>query len=336
LKIAVYQGHQKFSIEDVPVPSPSRGQLLVKVKYSAICGTDVHGFLYDVVPPGTVMGHEYSGVIVEIGEGVTKWSVGDRVVAGGVPPQGKEARYISNPRFNYRELGYAISHRGYAEYLVMEDWEPTKIPDGVSDEAAALAEPSGVAVRAVRKSELRLGDTVGVIGAGPIGLFTIQVAKAAGASDVYVSEPVPARREAALNAGASGVYDPSDMIESVVAATEGLGPHVVFECVGIGRTLDQSLDMVRQFGQVVLVGVAWEETPVLPANWMAREVKLQTTFGARPSDYGMALKLIDDGRIEIDHMVSNADVIPLDGIQRAFEDLVNPSTQVQVLIKPDS
>ena len=147
---------------------------------------------------------------------------------------------------------------------------------------------------------------------------------------------MPARREAALNAGASGVYDPSDMIESVVAATDGLGPHVVFECVGIGRTLDQSLDMVRQFGQVVLVGVAWEETPVLPANWMAREVKLQTTFGARPSDYGMALKLIDDGRIEIDHMVSNADVIPLDGIQRAFEDLVNPSTQVQVLIKPDS
>jgi threonine dehydrogenase-like Zn-dependent dehydrogenase len=94
--------------------------------------------------------------------------------------------------------------------------------------------------------------------------------------------------------------------------------------------------MVRQFGQVVLVGVAWEETPILPANWMAREVKLQTTFGARSSDYAIALKLINDGRIEIDHMVSNADVIPIDGIQKAFEDLINPSTQVQVLIKPDA
>lgn len=336
MKAAVYKGKQRFSVEEIPTPEPGPGQVLVKVKYSAICGTDVHGFLYDVVPPGTIMGHEYSGTVAELGPGVSKWRVGDRVVGGGgTPPAGKGPRYVVDPRFNYRKMGYAISPSAYAEYTVSEEWQPSAIPEGVSDEAAALSEPCGVAVRAVRNSALRLGDTVGVIGAGPIGMFCVQAARAAGAGAVFVSEPAPARAKAVLSAGADAVFDPTteDVVAKVVEATAGLGPHVVFECVGVGNTLDQAMDMVRQSGQVVLVGVAWEETPLLPSDWMAKEIRLQTTFGARSEDYRLALELIRTGKIVIEPMVSKAGFIPLEDIQQAFEALVKPTTQLQMVVE---
>ena len=248
MKAAVYKGKQRFSVDEIPTPEPGPGQVLVKVKYSAICGTDVHAFLYDRARPGTIMGHEYSGTVAELGPGVSTWSVGDRVVGlGGAFPSGMGPRYVVDPRFNYREMGYEVSHNGYAEYVVAEEWQSAAIPDGVSDEAAALAEPCGVAVRAVRNSALRLGDTVVVIGAGPIGMFCVQAARAAGASAVFVSEPAPARAEAALSAGADAVFDPTteDVVAKVAEATGGLGPHVTFECVGVGKTLDQAMDMVR-------------------------------------------------------------------------------------------
>ena len=336
MKAAVYKGKQRFSVDEIPTPEPGPGQVLVKVKYSAICGTDVHAFLYDRARPGTIMGHEYSGTVAELGPGVSTWSVGDRVVGlGGAFPSGMGPRYVVDPRFNYREMGYEVSHNGYAEYVVAEEWQPAAIPDGVSDEAAALAEPCGVAVRAVRNSALRLGDTVAVIGAGPIGMFCVQAARAAGASAVFVSEPAPARAEAALSAGADAVFDPTteDVVAKVAEATGGLGPHVAFECVGVGKTLDQAMDMVRQSGQVVLVGVAWEETPLLPSVWMAKEIKLQTTFGARSEDYCLALDLIKTGKIAIEPMVSKAGFIPLDDIQEAFEALVKPTTQLQMVLE---
>ena len=123
----------------------------------------------------------------------------------------------------------------------------------------------------MRLSQLKLGDAVAVLGAGPIGLLCIQVARAAGASKVVVSEPAPARAEAARGLGADAVIDPTerDAAERIVELTDGLGPDVVFECAASRSTLDQALDMARRGGQVVLVAIAWEPTAVLPANWIA-------------------------------------------------------------------
>ena len=338
MRAAVYKGNQKLVVEEVPTPAPGPGQVVVKVNYCAICGTDVHAFLYDIAPAGTVMGHEYSGIIDTVGSGVTRWKVGDRVVGGGgTAPPGSEPAQRTDPRFNYRTMGFAGGRlRAYAEYVLMEEWEPIVLPDGVSDEAAALCEPCAVTVRAVRLSQMKLGDSVAVLGAGPIGLFCLQVAKAAGASAVYVSEPVAARAEAARRLGADAVVDPATdgALEQLVALSGGKGPDVVFECAAAKGTLDDAFNLVRRHGEVVLIALAWEPTAVLPVDWAAREVKFQASFGTAPVDWRIALDLIQSGRVQMAPMLSEAGFIPLDGIQEAFEALVKPSNQVQMVVRP--
>ncbi len=340
MRAAVYQGSQQFSIEDMPDPVPGPGQVVIDVNYCAICGTDVHHFLYDIAPPGTVMGHEYSGIVSDVGEGVTRWNVGDRVVGGGgePPPATQAASPARGQRYNYRLEGFSGSGgrvRAYAEKVLLEEWEPVPIPDDVSDQEAAMCEPCAVAVHAVRLSQIKLGDAVVVLGAGPIGLLCMQVARAAGASKVIVSEPAPARAEAARRLGADAVINPleEDAIQRAVELTDGKGPAVVFECAAAKGTLDQALNMVHRNGQVVLVAIVWEQTPVLPPDWMAREINLKTSFGSQPEDWRIALDLIRSGKVTMESLVSEASFLPLDEIQGAFEALCNPSNQVQMVVR---
>ena len=335
MRAAVYRGGQRFEIEEMADPTAGPGQVVVDVDFCAICGTDVHAFMYDIAPPGTVMGHEYSGTISQVGPGVTRWQAGDKVVGGGgaPPPGGGPSR---GPRYNYRTQGYESGDvRAYAEKVVLEEWQPIPLPQGVSELEAAMCEPCAVAVHAVRLSQLKLGDSVAVLGAGPIGLLCAQVARAAGASKVIVSEPAPARAEAARKLGVDAVIDPTseDVAARMVELTDGIGPDVVFECAAARGTLDDALDMVKRGGQVMLVAIAWEPTGVLPPNWMAREVSLQASFGAQPEDWRIALELIRAGKVSMEPLVSEASFLPLDGIQEAFEALCNPSNQVQMVVR---
>ena len=235
MRAAVYKGEQVLQVEELPDPTPGPNQVVMRVKYSAICGTDVHAFMYDLAQPGAVMGHEYTGTIVDVGPGVSRWQVGDRVVGGGGhPPPGGGSATRTNPRFNYRTMGFQHNTRprGYAEYVLLDEWEPTAVPDDVTDEQAALCEPCAVTVHAVRLSDIKLGDAVLVLGAGPIGLLCMQTARAAGATTVIVSEPAPGRAEAARLLGADAVLNPmdGDFADRVVELTGGTGPQVVFEC----------------------------------------------------------------------------------------------------------
>ena len=339
MRAAVYKGGQQFSVEDLPDPTPGPGQVVIDVNYCAICGTDVHHFLYDIAPPGSVMGHEYSGVVSSVGQGVTRWAVGDRVVGGGgEPPPGGTSSPLRRERTNYRldSASAPVTRvRAYAEKVLMEEWEPVPVPEGVSDEAAAMCEPCAVTVHAVRLSQLKIGDSVVVLGAGPIGLLCMQVARAAGASKVIVSEPAPARAEAARRLGADAVINPleEDAEARVVELTGGTGPDVVFECAAAKGTLDQALNMVRRNGQVVLVAIVWEQTPLLPPDWMAREISLKTSFGSQPEDWRIALDLIKSGRVTMDPLVSEASFVPLSEIQGAFEALCNPTNEVQMVVR---
>ena len=338
MRAAVYKGKQRLEIEEVPTPTPGPGQVLLKIKYCAICGTDVHAFLFDIASPGTVLGHEYCGTIAEVGPGVTRWKKGDRVIGeGGVPPPSFNKPLRMEPRYNYRTMGFASARqRAYAEYTLQDEWEPLAIPDGVSDEAAALCEPCSVAVRAVRRSRLRVGDSVGIIGAGPIGMLCLQVARAAGAGSVFVAEMAPARIEAARTLGADEVINAAeeDTVTRMVELTDGHGPAIVFDCAGIKNTLDQALNAVRRAGQVVLVAVPWEPMPLLPVDWMAREVTLDMTFGGDPEDWKTALDLIAAGTVTMEPLLSTTSFVPMDEIQPAFEALTKPSTQLQMVVKP--
>jgi (R,R)-butanediol dehydrogenase/meso-butanediol dehydrogenase/diacetyl reductase len=337
MKAAVYRRKQLFDLMEIPTPDPGPGEVVIKINRSAICGTDVHAFMYDLAPQGAVLGHEFAGVISATGHGVTRWKEGDRVVGGGGDwPVGGEPPTKGHPRYNYRAMGFTANTRtrGYAEYTVLEDWAPLPIPDGVPDEAAALTEPCAVAIHAVRRSSVRLGDSVGVIGAGPIGLLVTQAASAAGALQVIVSEPAPGRTQAALAVGAKTVIDPfeQDPVERMVELTNGRGPDVVFDCAGLKNTLQQAFDAVRRDGQVVLVAVPWEPMPLLPAEWMAREIDFRSSWGSLPEDWQSALKLLADGKISASALMSNTSIISLDDIQETFEGLMNPTTQLQTII----
>ena len=338
MRAAVYKGEQVLQVEELPDPTPGPNQVVMRVKYSAICGTDVHAFMYDLAQSGAVMGHEYTGVIVDVGPGVDRWRVGDRVVGGGGhPPPGGGSATRANPRFNYRTMGFQQNTRprGYAEFVLLDEWEPTLVPDDVTDEQAALCEPCAVTVHAVRLSDIKLGDSALVLGAGPIGLLCMQTARAAGATTVIVSEPAPGRAEAARQLGADAVLNPRDVdfAERVIELTGGTGPQVVFECAAAPSTLEQGLDLCARGGQVVMIAIAWEPTPVVPPNWMAREVRMQSSFGTLPEDWRIALDLMRTGRVSVDHMLSGANFVPLEGIQGAFEALCHPTSELQMVVE---
>ena len=337
MKAAVYQGSQQLIIEDIPIPEPGPGEILVKVGYSAICGTDVHAFLYDIAPPGAVMGHEFSGSVVAIGSGVNRWKIGDRLVGGGGdPPPGMEAPLRRQQQYNYRLEGFADDRkRGYAEYTILTEWAPSPIPENVTDLQATLVEPCAVVVRAVRLSRMMLGDTVAVLGAGPIGLLCMQAARAAGARKVIVSEPSEARRNVALSLGADAVVDPTkeDPVEAIISLTDDSGPHVVYECAAAKPTLQTAFDVVRKQGNVMLVALAWEEVPLLPVDWAGKEVNFNTTFGSEAYDWTIAMDLISQGKVNVDPLILDADIIDIEDIQQAFEALCQPSTQVQMVVK---
>ena len=337
MKAAVYQGSQQLIIEDIPIPEPGPGEILVKVGYSAICGTDVHAFLYDIAPPGAVMGHEFSGSVVAIGSGVNRWKIGDRLVGGGGnPPPGMEAPLRRQQQYNYRLEGFADDRkRGYAEYTILTEWAPSPIPENVTDLQATLVEPCAVVVRAVRLSRMMLGDTVAVLGAGPIGVLCMQAAQAAGARKVIVSEPSEARRNVALSLGADAVVDPTkeDPVEAIISLTDDSGPHVVYECAAAKPTLQTAFDVVRKQGNVMLVALAWEEVPLLPVDWAGKEVNFNTTFGSEAYDWTIAMDLISQGKVNVDPLILDADIIDIEDIQQAFEALCQPSTQVQMVVK---
>ena len=337
MKAAVYKGNQQFEIETFPIPELQANQVLIEVKYSGICGTDVHAFQYDIAPAGTVLGHEYSGDIVSIGKNVTNFKIGDRVIGtGGNPPKNEGPGFLWRQRFNFRTMGYSSNKkRGYANYVVTGDWEPIHIPDEVTYLQAALCEPCGVTIRAMRLSNFKLGDTVAIFGGGPIGMLMLQVAKAAGASKIIVSEISQPRIDSLYKLGADKVVNPlkENVIEAIENFTENIGVNIAFECAGFGETLDQALNCVSHSGQVVLVALAWQPIPLTPVNWAGREVKMQTTFGAWPNDYKLALDFIAKNKINIDSLVDTSEYITLENIQKTFESLIKPKKELKVVIR---
>ena len=174
MNAAVFRKDQLLVVEEVPYPVLGDDDIIIKVKYCGICGSDVHRYIYGMMNPGTIMGHEFSGVIVEKGKNAKGFEIGDRVARwGGKIIPGRDV-YNYPPRYSAKERGFSTSKPGaYAQYMSINFENLIKIPDEVTDLDAALLEPLTVVIHAVRQSKIRLGDNVMVLGAGPIGLFTI-------------------------------------------------------------------------------------------------------------------------------------------------------------------
>ena len=337
MKAAVIRGTQQIQVEDVPTPEPGPNQVLVKIKYSAICGSDVHRFQYGMMNSGSIMGHEYIGEVVQSGSDVTLLNEGDRVVSGGgEPPEGISAR-TAGDRYSARTMGLKTPPQGgFAEYIVLDEWRPLKIPNNVSNELAVLAEPASIAVHAVRRSKFTIGDSVVVMGAGPIGLLTMQVLNAGGAGAVYVSEPATARAEAARVLGATVVMNPTneDVVSKVLEISGGPGVPIAFDAAAARPTLQQGLEMVRRGGQVLVVSMAWEDVDLLTVEWIGREVEMKASYGSQPIDWRTVLKLMERGLLSKQAMVTDESFIGFDEMQSSMERLMKPEEHVQLVLVP--
>lgn len=356
---AVYlHGPGDLRVDEVDGRPVTEGTVRVDVTCTGICGSDLHEYEVGPVPiraeetdhriPESEwgeylpkpMGHEIAGRVSAVGDGVDSLSVGDRVALNMILAC-RDCRYCAEGNYHLCEAGDGgvVTSRGFAEHIVVPASLAVPVPDAVSLRHAALAEPLGVSLHGVRRSGLRAGDRVAVFGAGPIGLGVVAGAAAAGAREIYVSEPRAARRAAAERLGADTVLDPAtdDARAAIREATAGV--EVSFECAGTGATLTDALRSTKYDGTVVVLSVFEEEVAIHPNDVMQAERTLVGSFGfeggplAPRSEFGVALDILADGRIDPDPFVT--DTVPLDETGAAFERLCDPSSdQIKVLVEP--
>lgn len=338
MKAAVLKEAKKMVIEEVPTPTAGPGEVVLKMKYVGICGSDLHLYMTGLMPPDTIMGHECAGVVVEVGEGVEGWEPGDRAAAHGGRACGKCFWCLngnSNICGQLGGFGLGANPGGYADYLRVMPDQMVKVPDEVSLQDASLLDPFSTAFRGIRLSGFGMRDTALVMGAGPIGLCIIQQLKLAGARVIAATEMVERRAKAAKAFGADVVLNPNE--DNVLAAMEeltgGIGVDYVFECVGIPDTTQEAFRLVRKAGKVVLVGVCMEPATVMPVFWLIKEISMQTTMGFSQSEFHTSLDLLQKGILKSDGLIT--ETITLDQVPEAFERLLTPNDEIKVIVEFD-
>jgi L-iditol 2-dehydrogenase len=261
MKAMVLEGKKKIELKDIEKPTPGLNDVIVRIKATSICGTDLHlyqGLLPAKVP--MVLGHEASGEITEVGANVKSAKVGEKVYIDPILTCG-ECRLCTIGRYNVcenrRVIGHDIAEGTFCEYVRVPETNVFAIPKTISFEEAALIETTSVAVHSVKRARIDLGDNVAILGAGPIGLLAIQAARIAGAGATIVTEIQPNRIKLADQLGADEVIDASqgDVEKKIMELTNGVGPDVVMEVIGRPDTVEQAIRLVRKGGRVVVVGL---------------------------------------------------------------------------------
>jgi 2-desacetyl-2-hydroxyethyl bacteriochlorophyllide A dehydrogenase len=322
---------------ELPDPDPGPGEVVVAVAYCGICGSDLHMLPSPVIAAGTVMGHEFSGRVAAVGDGVSGWSEGERVAVIPIDPCGECPNCLAGNEHLCMQAplrGHGLGGRpgAYAERVVAPASSLFQLPDGVSDEHGALVEPLAVGVHAVRLAEADPGEPAIVLGAGPIGVMTALAARAAGHERLVVVEPGKRRRER-IEALRFDAVPLEGVHEAAVAALGGELPAVVWECAGHRDALGLGLELVRGAGTVVAVGVLEEPVPLNQLLLILKEARIQGAFAYRREDFAEALELLRSGTVPADKLIT--DVVPLDRAQELFDELRRPGTeQLKVLLRP--
>jgi len=313
----------KVAFRETPIPTPAAHDVVIAVHAATICGSDVHIFKgkHPAAKPPVAVGHELSGEVIQVGERVTKVSVGDHVAVEPIIICGecyfcKRGQYglCQNVSFQYRE-----GQGGFAtHFMVNEDWAH-RLPDDLPYEAGALMEPLAVAVHAVQRANLSLGQSVAVVGDGAIGLLTARVARVMGSGDVIVIGSREARLQKALELGADEAlsYREVDPVEAVMERTKRVGVDVAFEAVGKEETLLQTLTMLKKGGTSVVVGLFEEPDVTIPANiFIQREITLTGSQGYC-WDFQTGLELVRRGEVILERLITHR--LPLADLQKGFD-----------------
>lgn len=376
---AVVCQNEKLTVSEVPEQTPGKGQVLLRVLRCGICGSDLHlqhhcdhmsalarrvGYPYfPQASDAVIYGHEFCGEILDHGPRTTrKLKPGTRVCA--VPLLRRDERIDM--------IGLSATSPGaYAERIVVQEALMEPIPNGLSDDIAALTEPMAVALHAYRRSEIRKSEVAVVVGCGPVGLAVICMLKAHGVRTVVASDYSPGRRALAAKCGADVVINPAEaspfaswkqyghiggldqLMELGVSTREqlgrlpgpwwhvwrvaekaGLGPKrpVIFECVGVPGLLNHLLDGAPVMSRIVVVGVCMEKDAIEPAMAINKEIELRFVLGYSPLEYRDALHLLAEGKVRGEHLITGT--VGLDGVEQAFADLGNPERHAKILINP--
>jgi (R,R)-butanediol dehydrogenase/meso-butanediol dehydrogenase/diacetyl reductase len=351
MKAAVWHGQRDVRVEEVPEPpAPPAGQVKVKVAWCGLCGTDLHEYLGGplYIPANAphpltgaqapvILGHEMAGDVVEIGAGVTRVKVGDRVAL--CPIIGcRKCRWCTSGLMGLCSsiafLGVSWHSGGFSEYVNVYDYMCYQLPAQVPYEVGAMVEPFAATYRAVRQASVQPGETVAIVGAGPIGLMALQSARIAGAGQVIAFEPAARRQELARQCGATAVIDPvrQDPVQGIGQFTGGAGADVVVECSGIEATGTLAGRIARRKGRVVVMGVFERPAPLDYTDLVYGEKTVMGSMGG----YGLfdeAIQMMAEGKFQGGLLITGR--IPLADILNGFDALIHHKEEnVKLLVSP--
>ena len=346
MRAGVYRGKGQVGMEYVPVPQISDGEVLIRVAACGICGTDIKKIEHGFVPPPQILGHEVAGTVVAVGRGVSRWRPGDRVVSFHHVPCGNcffcERRLFSQC-LAYKKVGltagFTPNGGGFAEYVRAMPWIAERgmveIPPGVTFEEATFVEPVNTCVKAVEKARVAPGESVLVIGQGPIGLLLMMLSKLAGAS-VFGSDPMPERRAVSERLGAVAL-DPRSpgFAEQVRERTEGRGPDVVLVAVPAPAILAEALSLARPGGRVLLFA---QNDPQMKIEFPAAAVGVEEkeilgSYSAALDRQEHSAQLVFSRAIPVASLVTHR--FPLEQFAEAIRLAARPSgDSLKVMITP--
>jgi len=331
MKAVQLVARRRFEVVELPLPpDPGPGEVLLKVRSVGICGSDLHWYLdgligYNVCVFPLILGHEPVADIVAVGAGVPESRIGERVfVEPGISCGHCEHCIAGSPNLcaSCRFLGSSPTKGLSCEFGVMPAHNAIPVPAGVSDANATLAEPLAIILHTIELAEMRLGDTVAVLGSGPIGLLCAAVAKLSGASKVFVVDKIAHRVELGLRMGGDvGIHSASESVcDKILDATGGRGVDIVLDAAGMTETINWGMKIVRRGGKFVLIGLPSERDLIVDLHTaMNKEVLIKTVRRSRHNT-DMAMALIQAGRVS-DALITHR--IPLERTPEAFETLVN-------------
>jgi L-iditol 2-dehydrogenase len=339
MRSLLLDAERHLALVDTPIPAPELPtDVLVRVRAVGICGSDLHGYLGHSgrrIPP-IVMGHEATGEVVEVGAGVRSLRPGARVATNTVAACRCCRPCLAGDRSlcEHRRILGMNAPGAYAEYVVWPEESLPALPDGLSYEAGALAEPLAVALHAVNSAAVKPGDVVFIAGGGTIGVLVHLLVWIAGAGRIIVSDLHPERLESARAFGADVVIDAGreDPVAVAREHTGGSGVDVAIEAVGAGTTARQTIEAVRNAGTVVWLGNSQDRIEIGMQSVVTRNLTIRGSYGMSGDEFGRALGLLADGRLPVGDIINR--YASLDEGPVLFEELLAGPATIKCVMRP--
>lgn len=333
MKAVIINGPGNLEIVEKPIPKPGPGEILVKIKYCGICGSDLHAFETGFLDPAITIGHEFSGVIEAVGESCKGWSKGDLVTGNNIISCGSCHSCMSSRDNLCREVRrLGITDQGtLAEYAIFPAKDLFKLSEQAPLEQLALTEPLSVALHAVNKVSISHSDSTLIIGAGTIGLAVLTLLKLRDVKSIIVFETNPDRRNTALQMGASAVVDPGqkNLDREIASLTDNQGINLVFECAGLPETIQEACSRAEAGGKAVILSICYQPVEINFLSLVTQEIDIITAFGKTGGEFREAARMIAEGLIDLSPLITG--IIPVEKVAEAFR---NPkSGSIKTLVQ---